>query len=363
MTNNEPLILKNLIEVPLSPWMKSKEEKGEIVLSSRIRLARNLKDNIFPNRAGSKSLIEVIQKTEKLKDILSQKDDKEYGFFLLSDLNTLEKNILAEKHITSVQHIKDSNNRALLISEDAEVSIMINEEDHLRIQITKPGLNLWSALEKASFIDNILTDNLNIAFDERLGFLTSCPTNLGTGLRASVMLHLPALCLTGQINKIISISTKLSLTVRGLYGEGTEAFGNIFQISNQITLGQNENEIINNLILVTEQIIQREEAACVFLGQEKSSQLSDRIWRSLGVLLYARSISGRESLAKLSDVKLGVDMGLINDLEPDFFNNLLIATQDNVLRYTFKNEHLTEEQLNIFRADTIRERLNKYYRR
>ena len=242
------------------------------------------------------------------------------------------------------------------MSDNESISIMINEEDHLRIQCLYPGFQVLEAWELASRIDDIFEEETDYAFDERKGFLTSCPTNVGTGIRASVMMHLPALVLTQQINRILSAITQVGLAVRGLYGEGSEALGNLFQISNQITLGQSENEIIDNLHGVVRQIIEHEKAARERLVAESRLRVEDRVKRSYGILSHAVIMDSKESAQRLSDVRLGIDLGMISGISPQVMNELMVMTQPGFLQQAFE-EKMSTEQRDMRRAELIREQL------
>ena len=234
----------------------------------------------------------------------------EFDTIKLSDLSELERRVLVEKHLISPNLANESRCGAVILSDNESVSIMINEEDHLRIQCLYPGFQIQEAWELASRIDDIFEEMADYAFDERRGYLTSCPTNVGTGIRASVMMHLPALVLSQQINRILSAVTQVGLAVRGIYGEGSEALGNLFQMSNQITFGQSEEEIIENLHSVARQIIEHESAARKRSLQNRSVRLEDRVNRSYGILSYAAIMDSKEAAQRLSDVRLGVDLGI-----------------------------------------------------
>ncbi len=352
--------VEDLVEQPLNPWMMGGGEEGDIVLSSRIRLARNLEGIPFPNRADAGQLAAVVAEMKNsVTDLNHMNPEKpeRYEFAELDKFSALERYVLVEKHIISPNHAQQPDNRAIIIRNDAAVSIMVNEEDHLRIQCLASGLNLTEALFMANRIDDALEAKCSFGFNEKVGYLTACPTNLGTGLRASVMAHLPALALTKQINRIVNAATQLGLTVRGLYGEGTEAVGNIFQISNQLTLGYAEKEIIENLSSVVRQVVDHERNARNVLLSESEEALSDRVWRAYGLLRYARSISGQEALAKLSEVRLGIDLGIINEAPASIFNELLVTTRPNYLQKLAgarQDEPIERDRL---RALIIREKL------
>jgi len=278
--------------------------------------------------------------------------------YRLSDLTELEKLVLVEKHLISPALAGESRSGALILGRDESISIMINEEDHLRIQVLYPGFQIREAWEFASKIDDIFEESVDYAFDEKYGYLTSCPTNVGTGIRASVMMHLPALVMTGQINRILTAVTQVGLAVRGLYGEGSEATGNLFQVSNQLTLGQSEGEIIDNLYSVARQIIAHEKAARERLLADSRPRVEDRVRRSYGILKYANIIDSKEASQRLSDVRLGVHLGLLPQVNEQTLNELLVSTQPGFLQQSF-GEALTPEQRDMTRAQMIRSRLAK----
>ncbi|TWH46996.1 protein arginine kinase [Sporomusa sp. KB1] len=347
-------ILKNLLSQPLTPWLSGLGPEGEIVLSSRIRLARNLKSQPFPGRASDAKLGEIMAEIKAVPAELMADDGHEYAFIELEKLSPLARYVLVEKHIVSPNHVADPKNRALVVRDDASVSIMVNEEDHLRLQCLEAGLNLTEAFTQANTVDDIIEAKHGLAFMEHIGYLTACPTNIGTGLRASVMVHLPALSLTKQMGTMVAIATRLGLTVRGLYGEGTEATGNIFQISNQVTLGRSEQDIINNLNSVVKQIVDKERMARSLLINETPDVLADRVWRAYGVLRYAQSLSASEALALLSEVRLGIDLGVIDEALPAVFNQLLVTTRPNFLQNLSGEVALNQAESNKLRAKLVR---------
>lgn len=343
-------------ERPLSDWMLGNANDSEIAISSRVRVARNLQDQPFPLLATQ------TQSSQVLDTIIAVADTQElqsFGTFYtipLSDVEPLDKKVLVEKHLISPSLANESQNGAVLLSEDESVSIMINEEDHLRIQCLYPGFQVREAWEKATAIDDLFEAHIDYAFDDKRGFLTSCPTNVGTGLRASVMVHLPALVMTQQINRILSAVSQVGLTVRGIYGEGSEAVGNIFQISNQITLGQTENEIIDNLHSVVLQIIEHEKSARQRLLNESKLRLTDRVMRSFGILSHAAIMDSKEAAQRLSDVRLGVDLELIKGPSFALLNELIVMTQPGFLQKVYGDKMNTEER-DMYRAKLIREKL------
>jgi protein arginine kinase len=344
-------------EQPLSEWMSREGNESNIVISSRVRIARNLSDHPFPMLATNQQLENI---SNQLQDVLQDSRVEAYGKLYpvhLDEIDELDKRVLVEKHLISPNLANDAKHGAVFISENESLSIMVNEEDHLRIQCLFPGFQIQEAWDRASEIDDIFEDHVNYAFDDHRGFLTSCPTNVGTGLRASVMMHLPALVLTGQINRILSAVSQVGLTVRGIYGEGSEAMGNLFQISNQITLGQNEDEIIENLYGVVLQIIEHEKAARESLLNESRLRMTDRVMRSYGILSHAAIIESKEAAQRLSDVRLGVDLGLIDHLSPKVLNELNVMTQPGFLQKLY-HENMAPSERDMFRAKLIREKMS-----
>lgn len=344
-------------EDALSDWMRGSGPDSDVVISSRVRVARNLRHQSFPMLATSQQAAEVMNRLTEVS--LSGKLDA-YGRFdtiPLSELSELDKRVLVEKHLISPNLANESRAGAVILSENEAVSIMINEEDHLRIQCLYPGFQIREAWTLASGIDDIFEESADYAFDEKRGYLTTCPTNVGTGIRASVMMHLPALVLTQQINRILSAVTQVGLAVRGLYGEGSEALGNLFQISNQVTLGQSEDEIIENLHGVAKQIIEHERAARKRLLEESRIRIEDRVRRSYGILSHAAIMDSKEAAQRLSDVRLGADLGLLENITPQVLNELLVMTQPGFLQQAF-NEKMSPEQRDFRRAELIRNRFN-----
>jgi protein arginine kinase len=274
----------------------------------------------------------------------------------MKDLTDLEKRVLVEKHLISPMLAEESRYGAVLLSKDESVSIMINEEDHIRIQVLFPGLQLEKAWQLANQIDDWLEKHLTFAFDDQHGYLTSCPTNVGTGIRASVMVHLPALAMTQQLSRLLPAITQVGLAVRGIYGEGSEALGQLYQVSNQVTLGQSEEEILSNLQGVVRQIIEHEHVARRRLQEVSPIQLEDRVHRSYGILSHSRIIDSKEAMKRLSDVRLGIDLGLIHGVSANVMNELMVMTQPGFLQQ-YAGQHLNAEQRDIRRARLIRERL------
>lgn len=338
-----------------SEWLKGTGPNSNIVISSRVRLARNL-DRVpfshWANKKQSQQTLETIEGSIGRCDYL-----KQTTVFRLADLDSIDKQFLVERHLMSLEHAKTSDYKAVAIDSEEIVAIMINEEDHMRIQVMQSGFNLFECWNVVNEIDDCLAKELPYAFFPDWGYLTACPTNTGTGLRGSVMLHLPALVMTRQIDRVLSAIAKLSFTTRGLYGEGTEARGNFFQISNQVSMGHSEDEIIENINGVIRQIIEQENQSREAMLSKNRSFLEDRIFRSLGILKSAHIISSQETIELLSMVRLGVDSEMIKNIDRGTVNELFIITQPAHLQ-KIKNKKLTSSERDLKRAELIRERLN-----
>ncbi|MGM9923040.1 MAG: protein arginine kinase [Bacillus sp. (in: firmicutes)] len=347
--------LQNFLNQALSSWMNDEGPESDIVLSSRVRLARNLQDYTFPPMLEREEALKINQLLEdRLQDL---KKDRDLELLHMSDMKPLEKLMLVEKHLISPYLAQNSHYGLTLLSQDEKISIMINEEDHLRIQCILSGLQLTEALAVANQIDDEIEAQVDYAFDEKRGYLTSCPTNVGTGLRASVMMHLPGLILTQRMSRIIPAINQLGLVVRGIYGEGSEALGNIFQISNQITLGKSESDIVEDLTSVVQQLISQERLAREALVKTSNIQLEDRVFRSLGILSTARIMGTKEASTCLSDVRLGIDLGYIRNISKSILNELMILTQPGFLQQ-YAGEELRPQERDYRRAAFIRERIN-----
>ncbi|MGV3487048.1 MAG: protein arginine kinase [Tuberibacillus sp.] len=348
--------LRQFIDQAVSPWMQGDGPDADIVLSSRMRLARNLGEFAFPIMATEDQAEKAMEHIKKHLNGAAYHGLGKFEWVEMSSLKPIEKRVLVEKHLISPNLAQESNYGAALINESESISIMVNEEDHLRIQCLFPGFQLNEALTLASGVDDWLEEMFNFAFDEQRGYLTSCPTNVGTGLRASVMVHLPALMITQRMNRIAPAINQFGLVVRGIYGEGSEALGNVFQISNQITLGKSEEDIVEDLRGVVMQLIQQEKAARRDLLNFSKIQLEDRVYRSYGVLRYSRIIHSKEAAKCLSDVRLGIDLGLIKGVSRNILNELMIITQPGFLQHYF-NEELEPDDRDVRRAVLIRERI------
>ena len=340
--------------VPPAEIARRKGPHDRIVMSSRVRLARNLKDSAFPGWAKKPERVRVLELIQPAVQALPEM--KEAFAESMDSLSTLDKQILVERHLISREHAAKSAGSGLVLNRDETLCVMINEEDHLRMQALRPGLQLrqaWTAVDQA---DSTLERKLDYAFSTDWGYLTACPTNIGTGIRVSAMLHLPGLVLAEQINPIIQSVNKLGLAVRGLYGEGTEALGNVFQVSNQMTLGESESAIVERLEKVLAQIIEHEENARATLLEKKPKMVFNHIGRAYGILANAHSISSKETMNLLSLMRLGVDVGLFPGVDRALVDELFILTQPAHLQKQH-TEKLSAEERDLLRADMVRERL------
>src|ERR1700742_5151496 len=323
-------------------WLRGEGPHHQIVVSSRVRLARNLKTFAFPGWAKKHERLQILETIKPQVEGLSEMSD---SFSVYSqDLSALEKQVLVERHLISREHAAKGVGSAVVMNRRQTLSIMINEEDHLRMQSIRSGLQLRSAFKLVDKVDSTLESKLDLAYDQRLGYLTACPTNVGTGMRASAMLHLPGLVLSELINQVIQAVSKIGLAVRGLYGEGTEAMGNLFQISNQTTLGEKEEEIISRLSKVIETIIEKEHDARQVLIQKRSNTLLDQIGRAYGVLTYAHAMASKEALNLLSIIKLGMDLGAFPEDRRLQIDELFIETQPAHLQKSSQQKLNAEER-------------------
>ena len=337
-----------------SEWLRGAGPVSDIVMSSRIRLARNLEKLPFATRATKTSQAEVLKIVTE--GIAHSPTLKKPLLFEMGELSEVDRQFLVERHLVSRDHIVHPDHKAVAVGQGEVISIMINEEDHLRIQVMQSGLNLGNAWALIDALDDELSEAIPYAYSTDWGYLTCCPTNTGTGMRASVMLHLPALVLTKQINKVLHTITKLGLTARGLYGEGTEASGNFFQISNQVSLGRSEEELIENIDRILKEVIHQEQTAREALVTNNRIQLEDRIWRAYGLLRYAQTISSVETLDLLSAMRLGVDVGLMKHLDRPTINEMLIFSQPAHLQ-KLEGGKLSIPERDVKRAAFIRQKL------
>jgi protein arginine kinase len=338
-----------------SAWLRGVGPLSEIVISTRIRLARNVQGFHFLSRADAEMRREIadtvrvaVQRVESLQGMI---------YLNVEELDELDRTLLVERHLISRQHAEGSGARAVAFRPDEACGIMINEEDHLRIQVMRSGLQIDEAWESISALDDALEQRLDYAFHPQYGYLTACPTNVGTGLRVSVMLHLPALRLTNELEKVGQAARDMKLAVRGLHGEGTEAVGDFFQVSNQITLGRSEAEIIDDFrSVVIPKIVEYESAARDALVSRRPQALDDKIWRAMGQLRNARLMSSNEAMQYLSHVRMGVSMGRLQGLDVGTINELFLRIQPAHLQ-KMHGHALSGEERSVARANYLRSRL------
>jgi protein arginine kinase len=346
----------------LIPPAESARRRGphdRVVMSSRVRLARNVKNAPFPGWAKKPERIRVLDLLRPAVESLPEM--KESFSESMDNLSPLDKQILVERHLISREHAAKAAGSGLVLNRDESLCVMINEEDHLRMQALRPGLQLkeaWLAIDR---VDTALEKKLDYAFSPEIGYLTACPTNLGTGIRVSAMLHLPGLVLDEQINPIIQSVNKLGLAVRGLYGEGTEALGNVFQVSNQQTLGETETTIVERLDKVLSQIMEHEENARIRLLENKPKMVYNQIGRAYGILANSHIISSKETMNLLSFMHLGMDLGLFPGGDRSLVDELFIFTQRAHLQ-KLHSEKLSAEERDLLRADMLREHLRNVNR-
>ncbi len=325
-----------------------------IVMSSRVRLARNLVGFPFPGWGKKPDRLRALETIQPIVQGLPQMAE---GFADGMDtLTALDKQILVERHLISREHAARSAGSGLVLSRDLNLGVMINEEDHLRMQALRPGLQLKAAWQAIDEFDCALEKQVDYAFSRDLGYLTACPTNLGTGIRVSAMLHLPGLVLAEQVNQVITAVNKLGLAVRGLHGEGTEALGNVFQVSNQMTLGETETAIVERLGKVVAQIIEHEENGRATLLEKKPKMVYNHVGRAYGILANAHSISSKETMNLLSLMRLGIDLGCFPGIPRSLIDELFIVTQPAHLQKQF-TEKLSADERDLLRADMLRNRL------
>lgn len=330
-----------------------------IVMSSRVRLARNLRNASFPGWAKKPERVKVLEMILPAVSSLPEMSDSFAE--AMDNLTALDKQLLVERHLISREHAAKGLGSGLVVNRAETFCVMVNEEDHLRMQALRPGFQIQEAWQAIDKLDSSLEKKLDYAFDNELGYLTACPTNLGTGIRVSAMLHLPGLVLAEQINPIIQSVNKLGLAVRGLYGEGTEALGNVFQVSNQMTLGESEITIVERLEKVLSQIIEHEENARKSLLESKPKVVFNHIGRAYGILANAHSISSKEAMNLLSLMRLGLDLGLFPNTSRSLVDELFLITQPAHLQKQISDK-LSAEERDLIRADMVREQLKSVSR-
>jgi protein arginine kinase len=341
----------------LAPAAEACQRTGphdDIVMSSRVRLARNLRKQPFPSWAKKPDRMRVLEAIQPAVEGLPQLAP--HFTAALDDLSPLDKQILVERHLISREHAAKGAGSGFVVNQEESLCVMINEEDHLRMQALRPGLQIKACWQAIDAVDTALEAKLDFAFSPELGYLTACPTNLGTGIRVSAMLHLPGLVLAEEITRIINAANKLNFAVRGLYGEGTEALGNIFQVSNQQTLGESEPQIIDRISKALTQIIEEEQNARALLLEKKPKTVFNHIGRAYGILANAHTISSKETMNLLSLLRLGGELGLFEKLHRSLTDELFLLTQPAHLQKQHTGK-LGAEERDILRADMLRERL------
>lgn len=339
-------------------WYEQIVPDSDVVISSRVRLARNLENYPFSSKITNEQAISLVEEVKGINAALIEKENKKYYACNLSSLSEIDKIAMVERHIVSPLLAEKEQATGLILSEDETISIMINEEDHVRIQAIVGGMNLERAYLEADRIDDIAYEKLHFAYDEKYGYLTSCPTNAGTGIRASCMVFLPALSSARLIQKLIEEVGKYGVTIRGIYGEGTKSLGSIYQISNQKTMGNSESEIIENLKRIVFQVVKQERKRREYMLSVSTDEIEDQVYRSYGVLKYARQISSDDAMTLLSQLKFGKDCGLIKFDREFNIHKLMMGVQPGSLQWTLgKNVgSLTRDQA---RAEYIRKELPK----
>ena len=339
-------------------WLRadSDEDCGGVVISSRVRLARNIDGVAFPDWAEEEA---VVRLAGELGAVLRSLPDLSAAhFFEMQGLSELDKQVLKERHLVSNELTEKGAGSAVIVSQDEQVSVMINEEDHLRLQALCPGLGLGQVWTRIDAIDTAVAEKFDFAFSAGLGYLTACPTNVGTGLRASVMLHLPGLGLCQEVEPVIKGLERIGFAVRGLLGEGTEASGNMYQVPNQSTLGEAEEDIMARLVDIIREVVRHERNARERLNEGGRIPLLDHVGRAYGVLLHARSLPSREALDLLSALRLGVEFGLITGVTVGQINETMILTQPGHLQI-MQAEQLDAERRDEVRAAMVRQRLTE----
>jgi protein arginine kinase len=335
-------------------WMRGNGPESDIVMSSRVRLARNLADYPFVRKCTDKDRAAIASAVRRAVDALPLSTETEYVD--VAKLGDLDRQFLMERQLISHELSEAEGARAVILDPSERFSIMVNEEDHLRLQVMQSGLDLESAWTRMNELDDLLESKLTYAFTKKLGYLTACPTNVGTGLRISVMLHLPALVATKQIEKVFRAFSKINVAVRGLFGEGSQFMGDLYQVSNQMTLGKSETTLMQRVSEVIPQLIDYERKAREFLLKEDRDDLNDNVSRALGILCTAKKISSEETMHYLSKIRMGVNLGLIDHIPIPTVNKLFIHTQPAHLQ-KLCGEKLSVSARNTMRANYLHQHL------
>jgi protein arginine kinase len=347
--------VRDLIEKP-AKWLDGSGEENEVVLSSRIRLARNLRSRRFTHNAPPEELTSILDHVRSAA--VGSPSFAGGEFFDMGGVSTLDRQFLAERHLVSREFLFNSANRGLVVNPTEELCVMINEEDHVRMQGFASGLELSRAYDLVNRLDSEASGQVEFAYSDKFGYLTACPTNVGTGLRASALIHLPGLVHTKEIQKLLDSLRQLHHSIRGLYGEGTDVMGNFFQLSNSAALGTPESAIINNLREMVIRLGKFERRAREALFRKARSLLEDKVWRAHGLLLYARSVSTKEALSLISAVRLGVGMGMITETPIKTLNELLVYIQPAHLQM-LEGRSMEPQERDEARANFIRKTLSE----
>lgn len=350
------LNFSNVIGEGLS-WLDGTGPNSDIVLSTRVRLARNIAGYRFQSGLNALESREILKKVETT---LSTRGYLKEGIFVqLDEVSEIDRKLLLERHLISKELMTNYKNAGLVITDGGRLSLMIGEEDHLRIQSLVSGFNLEEGWKKVETVERDLGEAIEYAYHPRFGFLTACPTNTGTGIRASILIHLPGLVLTKEIGKVLRGISQIGLTFRGIYGEGSDVMGNYFQISNQTSLGKTEEELMDHLAKITKQVVEYEENAREILMRDAKTQIEDKIWRAYGILKFARAITPEEGMNLMSAVRLGVHLGIIKGLSIATLNNILMFSQYGHLEWEDKRA-LNRADRDVKRAEKIRSLLKDH---
>lgn len=353
---DEPAMTLEELVHHVAGWLDGSGDHAALVLSSRIRLARNLADFPFTHQAKPAQLREIVRGV--LRASREVRTFKEATYFATSRLSEMDRQVLVERHLISPALARERAFRGILVTDGEQCSVMINEEDHLRVQVMQSGLQLREGWEQADRLDDELSCALRYAYSDRYGYLTACPTNAGTGLRASVLIHLPGLVLVQEMDQVIRGLSEVGLAVRGFYGEGTDAAGNLFQISNQVTMGYPEEETIRTLTDMVHQVLKMEIDTRELLIRDARSQIEDKIWRASGILYNARLLTAQEFMSLSSAVRLGYSMGVLSGPGPEVMNELMVSTQPSHLQ-RWTGTPLDPAERDVLRASVVRKRLRE----
>lgn len=346
-------MLDNMAKTPAS-WLSGEGEEALVVLSTRVRLARNVAGCKFPPSADSDTKERIVSYFDST--IARSKLLLQGMYFKAADIDPMDQEFLIERHLISPTFLNGELTKSLFVDTVGRVSVMVNEEDHLRVQALSPGLDPRGSYELAAQYDSEIGRYLEYSYDQDFGYLTACPTNAGTGMRSSVLIHLPGLVLTREIEKVISYTTRSGLVVRGFYGEGSDVAGNLFQVSNQTTLGITEEEILNQITRITKEIIDKEAAARQRLMDEAADMIEDKIWRAYGILKNARVLTSEEAMNLLSALRLGHAMKIIEFLDIALINEILLLSQPAHLQKYYGKE-MDPNRRDFVRAQMVREKL------